>query len=143
AFSDSILEWKPNAHVTVAAEYQVGTQDMAAAGAPRVFYMGTAWPMRWHIAGPWSAALRPEFFWDRNGLLSGHEQFIKAVTTTAEYRVPYRVINMIARLEYRYDESRGPQGGFFKGNEIAPGVIGLTPAQHMLIFGLIWTLDSP
>lgn len=50
---------------------------------------------------------------------------------------------MIARLEYRYDESTGAGGGFFKGNEIVPGVIGLTPAQHMLIFSLIWTLDSP
>ncbi|HJT20323.1 MAG TPA: outer membrane beta-barrel protein [Nitrospira sp.] len=143
SFSDSIVEWKPDEAVTVAAEYQVGTQEMAAPGNPRVFYMGTAWPMRWHILGPWSAALRPELYWDRSGLMTGHEQFIKAVTTTAEYKVPYKWINMIARLEYRYDESRGPQGGFFKGNDIAPGVVGLTPAQHMLIFGLIWTMDSP
>ena len=51
--------------------------------------------------------------------------------------------NTIMRLEYRYDESTGPGGGFFKGNEIAPGVIGLTPAQHMVIAGLIVTFDSP
>ena len=50
---------------------------------------------------------------------------------------------MIMRLEYGYDESTGGGRGFFKGNDIAQGVIGLTPAQHMLIFGLIWTLDSP
>ena len=50
---------------------------------------------------------------------------------------------MIARLEYRYDESTGPGGGFFTNNVVAPGVISLTPAQHMLIFGLIWTMDSP
>ena len=142
-FSDSIAEWKVNDDVTLVGEYQVGTQEMAVPGNPRVFYMGAAFPMRWHIAGPWSVALRPEVYWDRSGLMTGAEQFIRAVTTTAEYKFPYKWTNMIARLEYRYDESTGSGGGFFKGNEIAPGVIGLTPAQHMLIFGLIWTLDSP
>ncbi len=142
-FSDSIIEWKANDDVTLVGEYQVGTQEMAAPGSPRVFYMGAAFPMRWHISGPWSIALRPEVYWDRNGLMTGSEQLVRAVTTTAEYKFPYKWTNMIARLEYRYDESTGAGGGFFKGNEIAPGVIGLTPAQHMVIFGLIWTLDSP
>lgn len=142
-FSDSIVEWKINDDVTLSGEYQVGTQEMATPGNPRVFYMGAAFPMRWHIAGPWSVALRPEVYWDRNGLMTGSEQLVRAVTTTAEYKFPYKWTNMIARLEYRYDESTGPGGGFFRSGEIAPGVIGLTPAQHMLIFGLIWTLDSP
>ena len=142
-FSDSIIEWKVSEDVTLSGEYQVGTQEMAVPGSPRVFYMGAAFPMRWHIAGPWSVALRPEVYWDRNGLMTGSEQLIRAVTVTSEHKLPYKWANMIARLEYRYDESTGPGGGFFKGNEIAPGVVGLTPAQHMLIFALIWTLDSP
>ena len=142
-FSDSIIEWK-GADVTIAAEYQVGTQRTASApGHPRAFYMGAAFPMRWHIRGPWSLALRPEVYWDRNGLMTGFEQFIRAVTTTAEYKLPYKWTNTILRLEYRYDESTGPGGGFFKGGEVASGVIGLTPAQHMLIFSAIWTFDSP
>ena len=57
--------------------------------------------------------------------------------------MPEKWTNTIMRLEYRYDESTGPGGGFFKGNEIAPGVIGLTPAQQMVIAGLIVTFDSP
>ena len=144
SFSDSIMEWKVNDDVTIAGDYQIGTQKNATApGNPRQFYMGAAFPVRWHIGGPWAVAVRPEFYWDRNGLMTGSEQLVKAVTTTAEYKVPYKLTNMIMRLEYRYDESTGAGGGFFKGNEIAPGVIGLTPAQHMLIVGLIWTLDSP
>jgi len=143
-FSDSIIEWKVNGDVTVAADYQVGTQKSATAiGNPRLFYMGASLPMRWHIAGPWSVALRPEVYWDRNGLMTGFQQFIWAMTTTAEYKLPYKRTNTIMRLEYRYDESTGPGGGFFKGNDIAPGVVGLTPAQHMLIFSMIWTFDSP
>jgi hypothetical protein len=142
-FSDSIAEWKVNDDVTLVGEYQIGTQVMAIPGNPRFVYMGAAFPMRWHISGPWSVALRPEVYYDPNGFHTGAEQFVKAVTTTAEYKFPYKWTNMIGRLEYRYDESTGSGGGFFKGNEIAPGVIGLTPAQHMLIFALIWTLDSP
>ncbi|HSC56039.1 MAG TPA: outer membrane beta-barrel protein [Nitrospira sp.] len=142
-FSDSIAEWKVNDDVTLVGEYQIGTQVMAMPGNPRFMYMGAAFPMRWHISGPWSVALRPEFYYDPNGFQTGAEQFIRAVTTTAEYKFPYKWTNLIGRLEYRYDESTGSGGGFFKGNEIAPGVVGLTPAQHMLIFALIWTLDSP
>jgi hypothetical protein len=99
--------------------------------------------MRWHIPGPWSAALRPEVYWDRFGLMTGSKQLIRAVTTTTEYKLPYKWANMILRLEYRYDESTGPEGGFFKGGQVAPGEFGLTAAQHMLIFAAIWTFDSP
>ena len=120
-FSDSIVEWKVNDDVTLVGEYQVGTQEMAIPGNPRFVYMGAAFPMRWHISGPWSVALRPEVYWDPNGLQTGAEQFVRAVTTTGEYKFPYKWTNMIGRLEYRYDESTGSGGGFFKGNEIAPG----------------------
>jgi hypothetical protein len=93
--------------------------------------------------GPWSVAVRPEFFWDRNGLITGFQQFVKALTTTLEYRLPYRWTNTILRLEYRFDESRGSGGGFYRDGEVAPGVVGLTPTQHLLIFSAIWTFDSP
>lgn len=137
------MEWKAE-DVTIALDYQIGTQKTASAvGEPRTFYTGAALPMRWHIAGPWSVALRPEFYWDRNGLQTGSEQLIRAVTSTAEYRFPYKWSNTIVRLEYRYDESTGPDGGFFTRTQSAPGVIELTPAQHMVIVGLIWTFDSP
>ncbi len=70
-------------------------------------------------------------------------QLVKAVTTTLEYRIPYRWTNTILRLEHRYDDSRGKGGGFFRDGEVRPGVVGLTPTQHLLILGLIFTLDSP
>ncbi|MFY9572267.1 MAG: hypothetical protein WAV20_12780, partial [Blastocatellia bacterium] len=34
-----------------------------------------------------------------------------------------------------------PDGGFFRGAEVQPGVVGLTPIQHLLTFGLIFTFD--
>jgi hypothetical protein len=141
-FFDTIVEWKGD-EVTIAFEHQIGTENLDAPGRPRTFWTGAMLPMRWNFSGPWSAAIRPEFYWDRNGRLTGFEQFVKAVTTTLEYRVPYRWTNTILRLEHRYDESTGVGGGFFKGNETSPGVIGLTAAQHMVMFSAIWTFDSP
>ena len=104
---------------------------------------GGAVVARWHVAGPWTVAVRPEVFWDRNGRWTGSEQFVKAITSTVEYRLPYKWTNTIVRLEHRWDESTGAGGGFFSGGELQPGVIGLTPNQHLVLLGILWTFDSP
>ncbi|MGH7236097.1 MAG: outer membrane beta-barrel protein [Nitrospiraceae bacterium] len=141
-FFDTIAEWKGDG-VTVAFEHQIGTENLAVPGSPRTFWTGAMIPVQWNFSGPWSVAIRPEFYWDRNGRLTGFEQLVKAMTTTLGYRVPYGWTNTLLRLEHRYDESTGAGGGFFKGGEVSSGVIGLTSAQHMLIFSAIWTFDSP
>jgi hypothetical protein len=55
--------------------------------------------------------------WPSDGIFTNSE----ANTTSLEYRVPYRRASAIFRLEHRIDDSRGPQGGFFRGGELAPG----------------------
>jgi hypothetical protein len=82
-------------------------------------------------------------YWDRNGRLTGAEQFIKAVTTTLEYKFPVAFTIARLRFEYRYDDSTGQQGGFFKGGEVSPGVPGLAQSRHLLIGAILWTYDSP
>jgi hypothetical protein len=142
-YGNHILEWKGD-EVTVAASYDVGTENIAdQPGSPRAFVMGGNVMVRWHVAGPWSVALRPEFYWDRNGRWTGAEQFVKAITSTIEYKLPYRWTNTMLRVEHRYDESTGVGGGFFRRGEIRPGVFGLAPSQHLLVFGLLCVFDSP
>jgi hypothetical protein len=46
-------------------------------------------------------------------------------------------------LEYRFDESTGSQGGFFKDGNLPSGGPQLTAAQHLLMFSVLWTFDSP
>src|SRR5215467_6082213 len=140
-FSDSILEWKKE-RFTTAFEYQFGTEKVNAPGTPRALWMSAQLPFHRVIRGPWSATLRPEFAWDRDGRWTGSKQTIKALTTTVEYRVPYWKTNTIARLEYRVDDSRGSGGGFFRGVEVSPGVVALVPTQQLLAFGLIFTFES-
>jgi putative OmpL-like beta-barrel porin-2 len=140
-FSDTIAERKGN-RITTALEYQVGTEKVAVPGSPRALWMSSQLPVHWAVGGPWSVTVRPEFAWDRDGRWTGSAQTVKALTSTLEYRVPYRRVNAILRVEHRYDDSRGKGGGFFRDGEVSPGIDHLTPTQHLLIFGFILTFDS-
>lgn len=140
--SDSIAEWKGD-RVTIAFEYQYSAERVNAPGRPRALWMSGQLPVHWSVHGPWSVTVRPEVAWDRNGRWTLFSQTVKAVTTTLEYHLPYRWTNTILRVEHRFDDSRGPGGGFFKDGESQPGVPRLTPAQHLLVFGLMVTLDPP
>jgi hypothetical protein len=140
--SDTIVERRGD-RVIAAFEYQLSTEAVDGPGNPRAWWMSAQLPVHWTVRGPWSVSVRPEVAWDSTGRWTGAEQSIKALTTTLEYRIPYRWANAIVRLEHRVDDSRGRAGGFFTDGEASPGVPGLTPTQHLLIVGLILTLDSP
>jgi hypothetical protein len=141
-FSNFIMAWEGD-DLTVAFSYDLGTENIAADPThPRTFWTGAALFTRWHIDGPWSVAARPELYWDQDGRQTGFEQFVKAVTTTLEYKVPVKAGNVVLRLEHRYDESTGAQGGFFKGGDLAPGRPGLARDQHLLFFAAMWAFDS-
>jgi hypothetical protein len=144
-FADTIVERKAGA-LTTAVEYQLGSEKVDAPGTPRALWMSAQLPIHWTVRGPWSVTVRPEFAWDRDGRWIAGElgagQSITAITTTLEYRVAHRGAQGILRLEHRYDNSQGVAGGFFNDGEVGPGVVGLTPGQHLLTFGLIVTFDS-
>lgn len=138
---DSSVEWKTD-RVTTAFEYHAGTEKVATPGNPRALWMAAQLPVHLVISKRWSATVRPEVYWDRDGRLTGVRQTVKANTTTLEYRIPYRRSSAVVRLEHRIDDSRGPGGGFFRDGEVSPGVVGLTPTQNLLILGVILTFDS-
>lgn len=138
--TDTIVERKTD-RVTFAFEYIYSTERVDAPGSPRALMMSGQLPVRWTLNDRWSVAVRPEVFWDRDGRWTLARQTVKALTTTLEYRLPYRWSNTIFRLEHRWDDSCGREGGFFRGREVSPGVIGLTPSQHLLIFATIFTFD--
>jgi len=142
-FSDSSLQWKQD-NLTIAFVYDIGTERaIPEGGGQRSFWTGSAIYTNWQFAKAWAIAIRPELYYDPDGTMTGARQFIKAITTTLEYKLPIAATITRFRLEYRYDDSTGPQGGFFKGGEISPGVIGLTRAQQLLIAAVLWTYDSP
>ena len=133
-FSDSIIEWK-NERFLLAAAFNVGTEKQShLVGNPRYHWMSGAIWGGWHIGGPWSLSLRPEFIWDPDGLSTGSGQSIQAVTTTLEYTFsPFAFNTVVGALEYRFDHSTGREGGFFEGENSQ-----LVPNQHQVIFSLMW-----
>src|SRR5215467_9370460 len=63
---DSILEWKTD-EITTAFEYHVGTEKVAAPGDPRALWMTAQLPVHYAFSKRWSATIRPEVYWDRDG----------------------------------------------------------------------------
>jgi hypothetical protein len=139
--SDTIIERRTDRFV-VAAEYHVSTEQVEAERV-RAWWMAAQAPIRWSPHTRWSVTIRPEIAWDSHGRWTLAEQTVKAFTTTLDYHASYGWSNTIVRLEHRVDDSRGPQGGFFSDYELRPGVIALTPTQHLLIVGLIFAFDAP
>jgi hypothetical protein len=139
--SDSIAEWKKDP-LTVAFEYQASTEKVAAPSEPRALWMAAQLPVHWAINKHWAVTARPEVAWDRDGRWTGFAQTVEAVTSTVEYRIPYKGTATILRLEHRFDNSNGPAGGFFRGDIGPSGAVGLTPGQQLLVFGAIFTFDG-
>jgi len=134
-FSDSILEWKRGPFL-LAASFDVGTETQAdQMGTPQNNWMSGALWGRWRFGEPWSVSVRPEFYWDPDGLITGAQQFIQAYTATLKYEFSPRPFHTLqASLEYRYDHSDGPEGGFYEGPNNR-----LVPDQHLVLLAFMWS----
>lgn len=140
--TDSIVEWK-SGPLTTAFEINASTEKVATMpGRPRAAWVAAQLPVKWQISKHWAVAGRPEVAWDSEGRWTLARQTVKAFTGTVEYQFPVRRVNNILRLEYRVDDSRGPEGGFFEDGNVAPGVPRLRPTQNLLSVGVIFTLDG-
>ena len=138
--SDTIVEHKTEKR-TIAFNTNFSTENADVPNVPRAWWFSAQLPMRWTLNPRWVVAVRPEVAWDSQGRWTLARQTVTAITSTLEYKLPYKSSNTILRLEHRYDRSTGPDGGFFRGSVVNPGVIGLTPGQHLLVFGTIFMFD--
>jgi len=133
--SDTWLERRTKG-VTLAVEYQFGSEEVAATRA-RAQWMSAQAPVQWRLAGPWAVTVRPEFAWDRDGRWIGAPETVQAFTTTVEYRRAVRGLQAILRGEYRVDHSSGSGGGFFAGADNQ-----LIPTQNLFVLAAIFTFDG-
>jgi hypothetical protein len=74
-----------------------GPHQVDTAGTPTALWMSAQLPMHFAVRGPWSVSVRPEVAWDRDGRWTLAKQTVKALTTTVEYRVPYKSLTTILR----------------------------------------------
>lgn len=120
--SDTIVEHRTDRFI-IALNGHFSTERVDVADPFRAWWIATQLPTRWNVQGPWSLAVRPEIAWDSDGRWTLAEQTVKALTTTLEYRLPYKSAGAILRLEHRVDHSTGRQGGFFDGHGSRSGVV--------------------
>ncbi|MHC5049324.1 MAG: outer membrane beta-barrel protein, partial [Planctomycetota bacterium] len=136
-FSDSILEYR-HGPLVFAFAFDIGTEKQAAAGNPRHDWMATAFWVRWEISQRWWLSCRPEIYYDPDGLITGAQQRIRAVALALKYRfTPAEPHSFVLSLEYRYDYSTGPEGGFFSGSNNT-----LVPDQHLIMLALTWSFTQ-
>jgi hypothetical protein len=134
--SDTIVEWKKGRFL-VAAAVDFGSERQARLpGQPRHTWAAGALWARWQFTERWSVALRPEFYRDRDGQITGARQTIRAYTGTVKYRFSPRHHRLVGVFEARYDRSTGPRGGFFKGPDNL-----LVPDQTLALIGVLWSFD--
>ena len=138
--SDTIVEHKTEQR-TIAFNTNFSTERVDAPTTPRAWWFAAQMPMRWILNRRWAVAIRPEIAHDNHGRWTLARQTVTALTSTLEYKLPYKSSNTIFRLEHRFDRSTGPDGGFFRGREVRTGKVGLTPNQHLMIFATILTFD--
>ena len=121
-------------HFFVAGSFGVGTEKQAdVAGNPRYAWAwATAW-LQWRARDWARLTVRPEVFLDQDGLAAGPRQTIRAITGSLDVRVPIPWRRAFVRLEYRYDRSTGPEGGFYEGAANA-----LVADQHLLTIAVNW-----
>lgn len=139
--SDTIVERRTDRFV-FALNGHFSTERVDEAAPFRAWWVALQAPVRWNIEGPWSVAVRPEVARDSSGRWTLAEQTVTALTTTLEYRPTYKWAGTTLRFEHRVDHSTGRQGGFFDDHETTPGVVALTPTQHLVVVAVTFTFDG-
>ncbi len=126
---DPIATWKPSSFVpnlTLQAEYLYASQSgPVTADGHSATWQGAAGYLVYDFTPSFETATRAEFFDDMDGArTNGETQTLWEITQTISYKVP-EVTGLIARLEYRHDNSS--QNSFTNNNFVDPA----TGAQHL------------
>ncbi len=104
---DPIFTWKPSfiPNLTLQTEYLYGSQDGPVIHGHSESYQGAAQYLVYDWTPSIELATRGEFFQDKDGArTTGTGQTVWEITQTLSYKIP-EVTGLLARLEYRHDNS--------------------------------------
>ncbi|MGC2444835.1 outer membrane beta-barrel protein [Candidatus Binatus sp.] len=124
---DPIATWKPSfvPNLTLQAEYLYASQSGPVINGHSASWQGAAGYIVYDFNPALEAATRAEFFDDMDGArTNGEAQTLWEITQTISYKIP-EVTGLIARLEYRHDNSS--QNSFTNNNFVNP----TTGQQHL------------
>jgi Putative beta-barrel porin-2, OmpL-like. bbp2 len=124
---DPIVTWKPGfvPNLTLQAEYLYASQDGPVINGHSATWQGAAGYVVYDWTPAIESATRGEFFDDMDGArTNGEAQTLWEITQTISYKIP-EVTGLIARLEFRHDNSS--QNSFLNNNFVNP----VTGTQHL------------
>jgi hypothetical protein len=104
---DPIFTWKPSfvPNLTLQTEYLYGSQEGPVINGHSASWQGAAQYLVYDFTPSLESATRGEFFQDKDGArTTGTGQTVWEITETLSYKIP-EVTGLIARLEYRHDNS--------------------------------------
>jgi hypothetical protein len=104
---DPIATWKPSfiPNLTLETEYLYGSQEGRVINGHSASWQGLAQYLVYDFTPSLESATRGEFFQDKDGArTTGTGQTVWEITQTLSYKIP-EVTGLIARLEYRHDNS--------------------------------------
>ena len=113
---DPIATWKPSfvPNLTLQAEYLYASQSGPVVNGHSATWQGAAGYLVYDFTPALESATRAEFFDDMDGArTNGEAQTLWEITQTISYKIP-EVTGLIARLEYRHDNSS--QNSFANNN---------------------------
>ncbi|MGA9724982.1 MAG: outer membrane beta-barrel protein, partial [Candidatus Binatus sp.] len=121
---DPIATWKPSfvPNLTLQAEYLYASQSGPVVNGHSATWQGAAGYVVYDWTPSVELATRAEFFDDMDGARTGFDQAqtLWEITQTLSYKIP-NVTGLIARLEYRHDNS---SQNVFTNNEVINPVTG-------------------
>jgi hypothetical protein len=125
---DPIVTWKPAfiPNLTLQSEYMYASQTGPIANGHSASWQGFAQYLVYDWTPSLESATRGEFFQDKDGARTGTAQTLWEITQTLSYKIP-EVTGLIARLEYRHDNS---SQNFFTNNN-SQFTNGVFTGQHL------------
>jgi Putative beta-barrel porin-2, OmpL-like. bbp2 len=123
---DPIATWKPSfiPNLTLQTEYLYASESGPVVDGHSGTWQGLAQYLVYDFTPSLESATRAEFFDDMDGARTGEAQTLWEITQTFSYKIP-EVTGLIARLEYRHDNSS--QNSFTNNNFVDPA----TGDQHL------------
>lgn len=124
-FYDTVVNLNPNDRTSVYLNFDYGSDKRLDGGANTWIAVGGA--ARFQVSKAIAISPRLEYYYDRDGFITGKQQKLKSFTMTGEYKW---IEGLLARLEYRRDWSDQPY--FDRGNEL-----GNWKNQDTVVLGLV------
>ncbi len=131
-FNSSVINFTPNSRITSYWQFDYGTEKVKIGGGS-YDWIATGGAVQFKLTDKIAVTPRWEYYYDKDGFITGTSQKLKEFTITGEYRF---VENFFTRLEYRRDWSNVPV--FERGT-----VTGATKNQDTFVIGLVAYFPRP